>query len=314
MNTEFHQEHHGNIVGGLVSVTGYFLVLIYLVVYIVSSMERDYPLITEVEQFPNEASKALKLPPINCVATNGCYIKTQGTPPVCVFLEQGEALPEEYRQLYYTSDPNEMFTVLSVDSNINFAISFDFTTVTKYTNPLETSTLAAAVDFAQTVPMPYKVHRGLNTFNLIQTTGVDGKKVDTWSAQLTQDISSFDGGGGCCGMTVKDKDGQDYSAGTTQVSGSNCQSNNGGGGNWWTTVLVPPATYSKVVVLNPLDGFTVMGLIGGWIGIAMAILAVVYHLLRDTGIINENSVYFKTEQQVESEEHAESDVQMVSSI
>ena len=64
--------------------------------------------------------------------------------------------------------------------------------------------------------------------------------------------------------------------------------------------MVPPATYSEVTVLNPLDGFTILGLIGGWVSIAMAILAVLYHLLRDTGIIDESSVYFKTEEQVEA--------------
>ena len=163
------QEHHGNLVGGMVSIVGYILVLVYLIMYLTSSVEKSYPVNTEVVQFPNEQGKALTLPPINCVATNGCYIKSQALSANCLYLAQGEALPLAYRKLYYTSDPNEMFTVLSTNSGENFAISFDFETVTKYADPLETETLAAATNFDLTVPMPYKVHRGLNTFNLIRT-------------------------------------------------------------------------------------------------------------------------------------------------
>lgn len=303
------EEHHGNIVGGIVSMFGYILVLVYLIIYITSSAESSYPINTEVKQFPNEQSQALDLPPINCVATNGCYIRPQTNPPTCVYLAQGEALPAKYRKLYYNSDPTEMFTVLSTDGGQNFALSFDFETISKYSNPLETETLKAATDFSQTVPMPYKIYRGLNTFNLIQTTGVDGSKVNTWSAQLTQMTSSWTGSGVCCGVQVYDKDDQLDQTATNRVTQSQCSSNYNGGSNWWTTVLVPPATYSDVMVLNPLDGFTVLGLIGGWVSVAMAILAVIYHLLRDTGLINENSVYFRTEEQVEAAET--SDVQMV---
>jgi hypothetical protein len=293
------EEHHGNLVGGMVSIVGYILVLVYLIMYLTSSVEKSYPVNTEVVQFPNEQGKALTLPPINCVATNGCYIKSQALSANCLYLAQGEALPLAYRKLYYTSDPNEMFTVLSTNSGENFAISFDFETVTKYADPLETETLAAATNFDLTVPMPYKVHRGLNTFNLIRTVAVDGTEVDTWSAQLTQDVSSFKGSGGCCGTNVVDKDGASYGTGTTRMG--QCSANyNNNNNDWWTIIMVPPATYSEVTVLNPLDGFTILGLIGGWVSIAMAILAVLYHLLRDTGIIDESSVYFKTEEQVEA--------------
>ena len=302
-----YQEHHGNFIGGIISIFGYILVLVYLILYITSSAEKSYPITTEVKQFPNEQTNALDLPKINCVATNGCYIQPQTSPRTCIYLAQGEALPAKYRKLYYNSDPFEMFEVLSTDGTENFALSFDFETVTKYSNPLESETLQAATNFQQTVPMPYKIHRGLNTFNLIRTTGVDGSEVDTWSAQLTQVSSSWTGSGGCCNQQVYDKNDQLLQAKTTTMT--SCSSNYNGGGNWWTTVLVPPATYGDVIVENPLDGFTILGLIGGWVSVAMAILAVLYHLVRDTGLIGENSAYFMTEQQVEAAE--QSDVQMV---
>merc|ERR1711871_1537051 len=117
---------------------------------------------------------------------------------------------------------------------------------------------------------------GLNTFNLIRTTGVDGSEVGTWSAQLTQVSSSWTGSGGCCNQQVYDKNDQLLQAETTRMT--SCSSNYNGGGNCWDSV-------------------------------AMAILAVLYHLVRDTGLIGENSAYFMTEQQVEAAE--QSDVQMV---
>ena len=69
--------------------------------------------------------------------------------PVCTFLEQGEALPDNLRTIFYTSDTTNLFTVLSTDSSENFALSYDVTYVTKHTDPIETETLKAAVDFSQ---------------------------------------------------------------------------------------------------------------------------------------------------------------------
>jgi len=304
------EEHHGNMIGGAVSVIGYIIVLAMTVNYLTTARITAYPITTGVAQFPNSEPAALTMPPINCVATNGCYIKSQTMQPnTCLFLAQGEAVPAEYRKLFYTSDPFEMFQVLSTDSGENFALSFDFETVTKYTNPLETSTLKAAIDFGQSVPMPYKIFRGLNTFNLIRTLGVDGSEVDTWSAQLTKDESSFTGSGGCCGATdIKNANGGSDSAAVNTMT--QC----GGNANtWWTTILVPPATYSEVTVVDPLDAGNVLGLVGGWVGVVMAALAVVYHLIHDTGMISADSKWMKAEDDEvaasENEKQAQ-DVQM----
>ena len=311
------EEHHGNLIGGIVSLIGYILVLVYLVIYITSVQNQSYPITTGVAQFPNTEDTALTLPPINCVSPNGCYIKSQKMgDQSCIFLQQGQALPEEYRKLYYTSDPYEMFQVLSTDHDKNFALSFDFETVTEYTNPLKTSTLEAAVDFEPTVPMPYKIFRGLNTFNLIRTVGVDGEIVDTWSAQLTKDESSFQGTGTCCGSSqIYDVNGDiDQDAVNTMTQCTANYNADNTQNNWWTTILVPPATYSEVTVIDPLDVSTVLGLIGGWASVAMAGLAVIYHLIHDTGIISPNSEWFKANDDEPMVQAKEQSLEMASSI
>lgn len=98
----------------------------------------------------------------------------------CLFLEQGAALPEDFRYLYYDSDPVSYFTVLSVDTDKGFALSYDVTEVTEYSWSLKTKTLKAAVDDSLSVPMPYKIYKGISVFNLVRVLGLS-EEVDTWT-------------------------------------------------------------------------------------------------------------------------------------
>lgn len=54
--------------------------------------------------------------------------------PYCTYLEQGQALAAEMREIFYTSDTQNLFTVLSMNREENFALSYDVTHVTKHTD------------------------------------------------------------------------------------------------------------------------------------------------------------------------------------
>ena len=268
----------GSLVGGGLSLLAYTLVLIYLVAYSIIASESTYPTVTDLSVFPNEAADALTLPPMNCIATNGCYIKAmQGTSDIsgndkvnqCLFLQQGEAMPEDL-YLFYDSDPVNYFTVLSTSTDKNFALSYDVEKVTGYSSTLDTDTIKAAVNDDLVTPMPYKLYKGISVFNLIRTIGLD-KTVDTWTNTVTTESTTFDGSGGCCGATVYDKDGNQDSTATTEMT--NCGGNTN---TWWTTKFVPPTTYVTVTVSDPLDAFELLGLLGGWIGIAFAFAGTIY--------------------------------------
>ena len=273
---QFSGEEEGTLVGGLIAVGCYTIVLITLIVYIATSMEAEYPTKTSVGIFPNDAGSALLMPPMNCVASSGCWIRAQmGLSVVlddaklnsCLYLQQGEALPENYRRMYYSSDPVEFFTVLSKDRYEKFALSYDVTQVTGYSSTLTTSTIEASTDLiTASVPMPYKMHRGMSLMNVISTTGLD-QDVDTWTNTILSEISSFDGTGGCCGATVYDKN--EVILGT--LTNADCTANSGGGDYWWQTKLVPPTTYTKITVEDPLNPVSVLGLIGGWLGIMVTV-------------------------------------------
>lgn len=275
----------GSIFGGALSSMAYFFVVAYLVAYSILASENTYPTTTELSVFPNESGEALMLPPMNCIATSGCYIKAQqGTSSIsgndkvnqCLYLPQGEALPNAFRYMYYDSDPVNYFTVLSTDNDKSFALSYDVEKVTEYSAKLTTETLAAAVDDTLTTPLPYKIYKGVSVFNLIRTEGLD-QTVDTWTNTVTTEATTFDGSGGCCGSTVYDKDGAEYTTGTNTVTGSNCNANAPGGGqDWWMTKFVPPTTYVTVTVNNPLDAFELLGLLGGWIGLAFTFAGIIY--------------------------------------
>jgi hypothetical protein len=275
----------GSILGGTLSLAAYILVAAYLIAYSITVSKSTYPTTTEISVFPNEAAESLILPPMNCIATSGCYIKAmQGTSDIsgssivnqCVYLAQGEALPDAYRYMFYDSDPVNYFTVLSTDNDKSFALSYDVEKVTGYRKILETETLAAAVDDTLSTPMPYKLYKGVSVFNLIRTVGLD-KTVDTWTNTVTTETTTFDGTGGCCGATVYDKDGNNYPTGTNTVTTSACNSNKPGvGSDWWMTKFVPPTTYVTVTVSNPLDAFELLGLLGGWLGLAFSLAGTVY--------------------------------------
>ena len=276
----------GSVFGGTLSLMAYFLVAVYLVVYAVTSSEATYPTSTSVGVFPNEVEESFLLPPMNCIATSGCYIKAMaGTNTLsgdnlvnqCVYLSNGEALPEKYRYIYYDSDPMNYFTVLSKDNDKSFALSYDVTKVTDYSATLEKNTLAAAIDDSLSVPMPYKIYKGVSVFNLVRTEGLD-ETVDTWTNTVTSETTTFDGTGGCCGGTVYLTDGTSDSTRTSSVDATACNTNKpgNGGADWWMTKFVPPTTYAVVSVSNPLDGFTLLGLLGGWLGIAFTFAGIIY--------------------------------------
>ncbi len=272
---QFSGEEGGTLVGGLIAVGCYTIVLITLIVYIATSMEAQYPTKTSVGIFPNDAASALLMPPMKCVASSGCWITAQKGLSVvlddaklnsCLHLQQGEALPENYRRMYYSADPVEFFTVLSKEEDENFALSYDVTQVTGYSSTLATSTIKAATDFTPSIPMPYKIYRGMSLMNIVSTTGLD-QDVDTWTNTILSEISSFDGTGGCCGAIVYDKNGGNL--GTLTLA--DCAANSNSGDNWWQTKLVPPTTYTKITVEDPLNPVSVLGLIGGWLGIMVTV-------------------------------------------
>ena len=275
----------GSIFGGGLSLMAYVLVAAYLVAYSITASESTYPTTTEINVFPNEAAEAIMLPPMNCIATSGCYIKAQqGTSDIsgsaivnqCVYLAQGEALPDAYRYMYYDSDPVNYFTVLSTDNDKSFALSYDVEKVTDYSSELATDTLSAAIDDAVSTPMPYKIYKGVSVFNLIRTEGLD-KTVNTWTNTVTSETTTFDGTGGCCGSTVYDKSGAEYPTGTATVTDSQCTTNAPGSVNdWWMTKFVPPTTYVTITVNNPLDAFEILGLLGGWLGLAFSLAGTIY--------------------------------------
>jgi hypothetical protein len=278
-------EVQGTLVGGFLSIISYIVVAVLLVVYIVSAMNDEYPVVTNVGVFPNEAADAFLLPPINCVATSGCWIKAQsGTLDIsgnslvnnCLYLAQGEAMPDDYRYMYYNSDPVEFLQVLSKDQGENFALSYDVTKVTAYSATLTSTTTAAATDFSATVPMPYKIYRGASLMNLISTIGLD-ETIETWTNTVTTETSAFDGTGGCCGASVYDKDGGSLGI----LSTSDCTANYNTGSFWWTSKLVPPTTYAQVTVTDPLEPLLVFGLVGGWLGVIATICATAFWLYDD---------------------------------
>jgi hypothetical protein len=258
-------------VGGVVSIITYILVVLMLIIYCVTVSEKQYPREVSVVAFPNDPGNSILMPPMKCVATSGCYVRTSGTPSTCTFVSQGTAFPDSIRTLYYTSDAYEYFNVLSTDSSENFAISYDVEEVTSYSNPLETSTLKAASDFSMSTPMPYKMFKGIAIFNLIRTVGID-KTVDTWGHSTTSTTSIYEAGeigATCCGATILDIDGNIlYSQGAGPIG--SCSSNDGK----WCTSIQAATTYTEVTVIDPLDFATMTGLVGGWLGI-MATVGVI---------------------------------------
>ena len=272
----------GTLFGGALAFTSYILVLVYLVIYVYTIQDTTYPVTSDVAIYPNEAGSAIALPPMNCIATSGCYIKAmQGTSDItgnarvndCLYVEKGEAVPSDFLYLFYESDPTGYFQVLSVDTDKYLSLSYDLKEVTDYSSTLTVETLSAATDDSLTTPMPYKIYKGVSIFNLIRTVGLD-QTVDTWTNTVTTETTTFTGSGGCCGANVYDTDGASYSTGTSNMA--SCSSNYNTGGNWWTTKITPPTTYALITVTDPLDGFELLGLIGGWLGIMFSLAGAVY--------------------------------------
>ncbi len=267
--------------GGIIGLSTYVVTIAYLAFYFINSYSTDYPISTSVAAFPDLADEAFTMPPMKCVATNGCIVKSQNggiSGSRCTYLAQGDSLPESERKLFYSSDPVDAFTVLSKNTGENFALSYDVETVTKYSNPLETSTLAAAGNFGMYTPMPYKIYRGTSLMNLIETEAVDGTTVNTWMNTVTTENSGFDGTGYCCASTVYNVDGSTNSAKTTEMSSSSCSAGYNSGSGWWGTKIQPPTTYVKIKVQDPLDFGLVIALIGGWLGLLGSIGSLVFWL------------------------------------
>jgi hypothetical protein len=269
----------GTLFGGSLAFISYILVLVYLVIYVTTIQDATYPITTDIAIFPNDAASGVVLPAMNCVATSGCYIKAmQGTSDItgnarvndCLYVASGEAVPSDFLYLFYESDPTGYLQVLSVDTDKYLAVSYDLVEVTDYSSTLTVETLSAATDDSLTTPMPYKMYKGVSIFNLIRTVGLD-QTVDTWTNTVTTETTTFDGSGGCCGANVYDTSGVSYSTGTTQMT--NCGSNSN---TWWTTKVTPPTTYAVITVVNPLDGFELLGLIGGWLGIIFSLAGGIY--------------------------------------
>jgi hypothetical protein len=198
--------------------------------------------------------------------------------PYCTYLEQGQALAAEMREIFYTSDTQNLFTVLSMNREENFALSYDVTHVTKHTDPLETTTLKAAVDFSLQMPMPYKFRRGISIFNVIRTEDVDGGTVDTWLNTVTTETSQFDGTGGCCMTEVRDIDGNVMTAKTTLMTQCNQPANKDN--NWWTTKIQPPTSFTTITVEDPIHPLTIFALYGGWMAFMKMVVYAIFEVYK----------------------------------
>jgi hypothetical protein len=283
---------HKSIAGGLIAIGTYIILLGFFIYYILKAMSSEYPLNTAVFAFPDTVDDAYTMPSMKCVATNGCFVKSQMGGPTggkCTFLNQGDTLPESERKLHYSSDPVESFTVLSTDFNENFALSYDVETVTKYANPLETSLLEAARDFSPSVPIPYKIYRGTSLMNLIETEAVNGEVVHTWLNTVTSEVSSFTGSDYCCSQTVYYANGTTNAAKTSEMSGSGCMTGYNSGIGWWGTKIQPPTTYTRITLVDPWDVGLLVALVGGWLGLLASVGAAVFWLYEKLFVQKEKS-------------------------
>jgi len=149
-------------------------------------------------------------------------------------------------------------------------VSFDFEEVTKFTEPLETKTLEAAVDFSLKTPMPLKIYKGTSVMNLVKTTGVGGESdtAHTWSNLVTtteqpaiQTLGACCSGGVAPDVSFVNADGSDYS-GTFPSCGSGTLN-----ANYFVTTLQAPPTYIEITVSDPFSITTIVAFVGGWVGI-----------------------------------------------
>lgn len=256
--------------GGVIAIIGYLLVIFYLAFYIAVSIYGEYPTNSRVNAFPITSSDTLYMPPMTCVDPSGCYISPQRSTIAdpkdsdqCIYLPEGAQLPREFRGLVYNSDPIEAFQVISTTSSNNFALSYDVTTVSKYTIPLETTTIPAQPNTNPGTPISYKLYRGISIMNLVETTTEsDGDSVETWLNTITTEQSQFTGSGGCCDMSVYDVDGALLPDKTNIMK--NCGSNFD---QWWSTKIMAPTTYSTIEVVNPVGVILILALIGGWVSV-----------------------------------------------
>lgn len=162
---------------------------------------------------------------------------------------------------------------MSMDGAENFALSYDVENVVKYTNPLQTEYIEAAEALGISyVPQPYKIYRGVSTFNLIETRALD-RTVSTWLSSITTETSQFTGSGGCCGGDLYDSAGNllyAFDDINNPVHIDACMANPDEPNEqdrWWTSKVQPPTTYVLIDVINPLDAWLIFALFGGWLGV-----------------------------------------------
>ena len=66
-----HVQHR--VSGGILTILAYACVVAYLLVYVINARQDEYPTSVSVDPFPTETDPMI-MPPMNCVATDGCYI------------------------------------------------------------------------------------------------------------------------------------------------------------------------------------------------------------------------------------------------
>ena len=87
-------------IGGIISIITYIVVAILLIVYTVSVSDAEYPREVSVVAFPAESTSSILMPPMNCIATSGCYIRSAGAPSTCMFVGSGVAIPGKIVYVY----------------------------------------------------------------------------------------------------------------------------------------------------------------------------------------------------------------------
>ena len=265
-------------VGGMIVILTYCFVVIMFLIYVITVSSAEYPREVSVKAFPGkEDSDVIYMPTMKCVSTSGCYIRPAAAVGIssdgfgCIFVDKGQALPQSHLRLHFNSDAFEYFSVLSKDPGLNFALSYEFEKVTRYSDPLETDVTAAATALDQAGASAYKLFRGVSVMNLIRTKGIS-ETVDSWGAATTSSVSIQDNAGSsinCKAADIKDINGIVlYYGNDPNHPINNCYS----GSTWqpnlcWTTSVQAATTYTEITVLNPLEAGTVLGLVGGWIGL-----------------------------------------------
>ena len=188
---------------GLLSLSTYFILLVYLAFYVLSALDTSFPTSSSVVVFPQKHDEdRMYLPPMTCVVEGGCWFRPatagegeegEDDGPTCYWIDKGEQIPERHRRVVHDSDPIDSFTSLWIGGN--FGWSFDVTTVTKLGFHLTSTTIpgVTSLDEGMDGTPRYLLYKGKSLFNLVRTVGITATDVvDTWTNTVTSEDGTPD--------------------------------------------------------------------------------------------------------------------------